>query len=119
MQSLLVEQALKIRSLKIVTFDWLEDSLLKGTRKKEGPYLLNQFFKEKEKAKAKKKAVRKEKITNGCKWLLRALLTTKSTDLRTVLKFEKDCDNFRTIMHTGTPEVRAAGVSPRTQLTLG
>ena len=88
-----------------MTFDWLEDSLLKSTRRKEGPYLLNQFFKEKEKAKAKKKAVRKEKITNGCKWLLRTLLATKSTDQWIVLKFEKDCDNFRTTMHTGRPEV--------------
>ena len=96
-----VEQALKIKSLKIVTFDWLEDSLLKRTRKREGPYLLNRFFKAKEKAKAKKKTVRKQKITNGRKWYTIFPCPHLAKKLA-VLKFEKDCDDFRSTMHTGT-----------------
>lgn len=65
--ALLVQQARKINGLKIVTFDWLEDSLMKGCRKKDGPYLLSRQFKIAVKAKVKKKTVRKENIQKGCK----------------------------------------------------
>ena len=39
------------RNCKIVTYDWLEDSLLKQTRKREGQYLLQRLEQESRKAK--------------------------------------------------------------------
>lgn len=64
-----VQQARAIKSLKVVTFDWLEDSLMKGSRKWEKPYLLSRQVKIDAKAKAEKKVVRKENIQKGCKLL--------------------------------------------------
>ena len=60
-----VQQARKIKTCKIVSYDWLEDSLVKFTCKRAGPYLLSAQFKASEKTKAKKKEVRDTNIKKG------------------------------------------------------
>lgn len=54
-----VETAKKISTVKIVSYDWLEDSLQSNTRrpKPEGPYLLKNLMK------PEKKEVQKNKVT--------------------------------------------------------
>ncbi|KAJ5493839.1 hypothetical protein N7463_009926 [Penicillium fimorum] len=56
-----VETAKKISTVKIVSYDWLEDSLLSATRrpKPEGPYLLKNPMKPEKKEVQKKKATPK------------------------------------------------------------
>jgi len=49
-----VAQALKQPDVKIVSYDWLEDSLMGKTHKKEGPYLWSRIEKERKKAKLEK-----------------------------------------------------------------
>ncbi|MCJ1246397.1 hypothetical protein MMC30_003604 [Trapelia coarctata] len=78
----MVKQAKKIKTCKIVSYDWLEDSLMNFTPKRPGPYLLKSVIKERAKAKAKKKETRAENITKGVK------------------NFEKGCDEFKTMMLT-------------------
>lgn len=52
--------------VKIVTFDWLEDSLVKGRRKSERPYLLERICKMKE----RRLEARKQKLLLSCKYTL-------------------------------------------------
>jgi hypothetical protein len=56
-----VESAKKIGTIKIVSYDWLEDSLLSSTRrpKPEGPYLLKNLMKPEKKEIQKNKATAK------------------------------------------------------------
>ncbi|KAI9723852.1 MAG: hypothetical protein M1828_004102 [Chrysothrix sp. TS-e1954] len=53
-----VQQALTDKHIKIVTFDWLEDSLQSGRRKPPSPYLLKHVTK----AAAKEKVTQRKKI---------------------------------------------------------
>ena len=62
-----MRQARSLKKIKIVSYDWLEDSLLNHSPKREGDYLLNRQVKTKAKSKAKKKAIRKENIRKGGK----------------------------------------------------
>ena len=57
-----VQQARKLKSVKIVSFDWLEDSLLKKSAKREGEYLMNNRTKSTAQKKEKKKMVRKANV---------------------------------------------------------
>ena len=54
-----MQNATKLSTVKIVSYDWLEDSLLSNTRrpKPEGPYLLKNLMK------PEKKEVQKKKVT--------------------------------------------------------
>ncbi|KAJ5158223.1 uncharacterized protein N7500_007874 [Penicillium coprophilum] len=54
-----VATAKKINTVKIVSYDWLEDSLLSATRrpKPEGPYLLKNLMKPEKKEAQKKRAI--------------------------------------------------------------
>lgn len=54
-----VENAKKLSAVKIVSYDWLEDSLLSNNRrpKPEGPYLLNNLMKPERKEVQKKKVI--------------------------------------------------------------
>ena len=63
----LVSKARKLRTVKIVSWDWLEDSLMKEHAMKEFEYLLAPLVKCAKEAKEKKKAVRKENIRKGSK----------------------------------------------------
>lgn len=63
----LVRKARKIRTVKIVSWDWLEDTLMKGRPLKEFEYLLAPSMKCATETKEKKKAVRKENIKKGSK----------------------------------------------------
>jgi len=62
-----VKQAKKIKSCKIVSYDWLEDSLMNFTSKRPGPYLLRSVIKERVKTKTKRKETREENIAKGGK----------------------------------------------------
>ena len=57
-----VQQARKIKTCKIVSYDWLEDSLIKFSCKQAGPYLLSAQFKASEKTKPKKKEIRDKNV---------------------------------------------------------
>lgn len=64
-----VKEALKIKRLKIVTFDWFEDSLMQHSPKREGPYLLKRVAKKTQKEKAQTKRKVKRVVKEGCKLL--------------------------------------------------
>ena len=64
---LLVHKARQLRSVKIVSWDWLEDSLMKEHPMRELDYLLAPLVKCAKDAREKKKAVRKENIRRGSK----------------------------------------------------
>ncbi len=101
--ALAVQQARKLKDLKIVSFDWLEDSLMKGSPKQEGPYLMNRQVKVAAKVKAEKKAVRKENIQKGCELPSNPHFATRETaDRPEVEVFDKSCREFRDAMHSGT-----------------
>ena len=63
----LVRKARQLRTVRIVSWDWLEDSLMKGRALKEFEYLLAPLIKCAKEAKEKKKAVRRENIRKGSK----------------------------------------------------
>ena len=60
-----VKQALNYRKIKIVNYDWLEDSLLDRSPKRPKDYLLRREVKALAKAKAKRRRVRKENLKQG------------------------------------------------------
>lgn len=53
-----VKEAKRLKTIKIVTYDWLEDSLLSKTRrpKNEKPYLLEALFQSEKKKKGRARA---------------------------------------------------------------
>lgn len=59
-----MREAKRRKHIKIVTYDWLEDSLLSKTSrpKREGPYLWERILKEQ-----KKKAVKNSKVQKSSK----------------------------------------------------
>lgn len=63
-----VRQAQKVKGLYIVSFDWLEDSLMKSWPRKEANYVLERQVRAAKKSKKEKKAVKKENIRNGRKF---------------------------------------------------
>ena len=67
-----VEQARALKTIKIVSFDWLEDSLMpkNATSKSEEDYLLGPRIKKESAAKTKKNLVRKANIQEGCKSMI-------------------------------------------------
>ncbi|MCJ1472638.1 hypothetical protein MMC13_001287 [Lambiella insularis] len=81
-QVAMVQEARKLKKCHIVSFDWLEDSLMIKRPKRVGEYLMKAQVKAKAKAKAKKKVIRDATIMKG------------------VADFEKGCDNFKSKMHT-------------------
>ncbi|MCJ1425716.1 hypothetical protein MMC29_003616, partial [Sticta canariensis] len=76
----MVREARTIDGLSIVTFDWLEDSLMKMYARKETGYFLHRQGRASAKAKKTKKTVRKQTIQKGMK------------------AFEKSCRDFQTEM---------------------
>lgn len=63
-----MKSALKHKDVHIVSYDWLEDSLLKKTHKREGPYLMKNVVKAAlEKKKAFKRNVLKPRLKKECK----------------------------------------------------
>ena len=73
-----VKQARKIKKLKIVSFDWLEDSLMNHSPKREGGYLMKGRVKAAAKAKAKKTATRRQNMKQGGKCRVRAKMSYRS-----------------------------------------
>ena len=60
-----VQQAQRLRTVKIVSFDWLEDSLMKRMPKNEREYLMGPRMQMEAEARAKKRYVRKKNIAKG------------------------------------------------------
>jgi len=60
-----VKLARKLKTVKIVSFDWLEDSLMKQSPKNVREYLMAPISKAKAETKARKKATRKKNIAKG------------------------------------------------------
>ena len=67
-ESSLVDKARRLRTVKIVSWDWLEDTLMKGRPIEESAYLMAPLVKRAEDAKEKRKAVRRENIEKGSEW---------------------------------------------------
>ena len=65
---LLVKQAYFLKTIHIVSFDWLEDSLMKGRPRDERDYLMAPRVKVEATTKAKKKKARRENIKKGSKF---------------------------------------------------
>ena len=61
----LVQAAQKIKSIKIVTFDWLEDCLLDKKQLKAKAYLVSVVVKGRAERKSRKKQARKENLLSG------------------------------------------------------
>lgn len=61
----IVHQARKLKTVKIVSFDWLEDSLMKGMAENEREYLMGPRTRLAVDNKAKKKATRRKNIAKG------------------------------------------------------
>ena len=64
---MLVKQAHFLKTVHIVSFDWLEDSLMRGRPRNERDYLMGPRVKAEAATKAKKKKARKENIKKGSK----------------------------------------------------
>ena len=62
-----VKVARELQSVKIVSFDWLEDSLMKMTPRNEREYLMSAKTKTHKDAQKKKKALREKNIQKGRK----------------------------------------------------
>lgn len=62
-----MKQARKIKTCKVVSYDWLEDCLMKFTLRRVKPYLLNFVTKGRAKAKVERKETRDENIKKGGK----------------------------------------------------
>ncbi|KAF6231217.1 hypothetical protein HO173_010549 [Letharia columbiana] len=73
----MVQKARQLRTVKIVSWDWLEDTLMKEHPMKESEYLMAPLVKCAADNKEKKKAVRKENIRKGME------------------NFEKGCKEFK------------------------
>ncbi|MCJ1281427.1 hypothetical protein MMC26_000746, partial [Xylographa opegraphella] len=61
----MVQQAQKLKKCKIVTWDWLEDSLLAKRPLRTGGFLLKSQLKAKAKVKATRKGARDDNIMKG------------------------------------------------------
>ncbi|KAF2432708.1 hypothetical protein EJ08DRAFT_695107 [Tothia fuscella] len=81
-----VEKAKKIKGLKIVTYDWLEDSLNAKSHRREKEYLLTTV----EKADKKLKQERKKKERSALK--------------KDVREFNTGCKEALTVLHSGKPK---------------
>jgi hypothetical protein len=71
-----VQNAHRIKSVKIVTYDWLEDSLHAKSSKREGPYLLKKIEKVKRKLKAERKAKERKALKKEGKYFTRTPCTS-------------------------------------------
>ncbi|KAL9584423.1 MAG: hypothetical protein Q9203_004665, partial [Teloschistes exilis] len=60
-----VLRAAKLQNVAIVTYDWLEDTLMKGYRHGVHAYIVSEVLKSEREAKEKRKRVRKSNIKKG------------------------------------------------------
>lgn len=70
-----MRQAKRLKNIKIVSYDWLEDSLLSKSRrpKKEGPYLRDKILKKTKKERKPAQMLAKRKSPRGLENLLLAV----------------------------------------------
>ena len=100
-----VTQAKAAAHVKIVTYDWLEDSLLARRRKAEKDYLLSRIIKKVAKQKAITAAARRKELEEGG-WSIRSRQREHfSLTRRTVKKYHQDCKDFARDMLTGKTTV--------------
>ena len=100
-----VGQALDIDSIKIVTFDWLEDSLLGGAPKRAKPYLVAKHLRERRARKDAQRAKRREGLKAGGATAQHSLWS--EAESRAVAKFKKDCEDFEQQMLLGASLFRS------------
>ncbi|KAK3077527.1 hypothetical protein LTS18_010004 [Coniosporium uncinatum] len=99
-----VTQALKQPEVMIVSYDWLEDSLMGRTHKKEGPYLWSRIEKERKKAKLDKMkaaGIKPEKAPKPSK--PRGLLSLSTLLLNSVDKKESALSGSASAAATALP----------------
>ncbi|KAI4192748.1 MAG: hypothetical protein LQ348_003045, partial [Seirophora lacunosa] len=97
-----VKTALKLKLLNIMTFDWLEDSLMKRFRlAPRGDYLVAHAIKDAKKVKKARKQTKKETIKKGGKrlnpppFLIRSDSCGQMPTCRTVDSFKKECQDIQ------------------------
>ena len=71
---MLVKQAYFLKTVHIVSFDWLEDSLMRGRPRNERDYLMGPRVKAEAATKAKKKKARNDNIKKGSKFKIKHIL---------------------------------------------
>lgn len=102
--SFIVRKARRLGSVKIVSWDWLEDALTKEHPVEETEYLMTAPVAEcAAKSKEEKKAVRKENIKTGSTFSRVAARPILLPDQTPVEQFEKGCQEFKEAMFSGTP----------------
>jgi hypothetical protein len=107
-----VKAALAHKNVKIVSYDWLEDSLMQHTHKHEGPYLLKKTSKLDKKAKLQKKAKEMKTIKKDGLFTTRVTVITIGDGanllLSSVKRFEKGCKAARTDLGSGTSRTKSS-----------
>ena len=88
-------------TIKIVTFDWFEDSLMLGKRIPEDLYLMGPRVRREAQARTSKRKTRKQNIKKGSRspGLLMAAVNKLITPI--VKLFERSCQEFREVMGCG------------------
>ncbi|MCJ1233487.1 hypothetical protein MMC14_001445 [Varicellaria rhodocarpa] len=79
----MVRRAQRARNIKIVTYDWLEESSCMRIKRNESPYLVEHVIQERAERKLKRKEDRKKLLAEEAK------------------KFENDAKDFKRDMHVG------------------
>ncbi|MCJ1389867.1 hypothetical protein MMC18_002724 [Xylographa bjoerkii] len=95
----MVQQARKLKKCKIVSWDWLEDSLLAKRPLRVGDFLLKGQVKAKVKAKATRKETRDDNIKKGSRCTSHRYFRLCKL-ISGVGLFEKGCDEFKNKMYT-------------------
>lgn len=90
---IIVKQARQIKKLKIVSYDWLEDSLLAKSPKREDDYLWKTVGKTRARKKTAKKTKRDHEI-KAERMSRSGPLKAAQTNPKAVTKFYQDCENF-------------------------
>ena len=94
-----VRKALDVETIKIVTFDWLEESLLDGNAKRAKPYLVRRVIRQRRVRKDARRFKRKQILReNGTSTPPPSLV---GTNVREVAKFKQDCKSFQEHMQAG------------------
>lgn len=90
-----------IPTIKIVSFDWFEDSLMLGKRIPEDLYLMGPRARYEAQARTSKRKTRKQNIKKGSRspGLLMAVVDKLITP--TVKRFERCCQEFMEVMGCG------------------
>jgi hypothetical protein len=99
--SYIVKQVSVLKDCKIVSWDWLEDSMHSKSPKRVGKYLMKTIVKSRAKAKRTRKEERDAEIKEG-RMLFHSLICILVTNHKAVQKFDRGCKVFTSTMYTGS-----------------